>query len=142
MSMYYKLRKIKSSIEAMSGKVYADSVSSGTITTAEIGQLVEDNSTAKYADVMAVLREMAYQFRICFGFGMGVTVDGLGSFIPQAASKCVDSIEEFNASTDMRKVKVRFIEQYSMAKDSEGKSYKIPSLTSGIKLREAPQVSQ
>jgi len=137
--LYYKFFQVKSSIEAMSGKWYARTIKTGDITTEELADHIQANCTVKYSDVIAVLRELFETMQEKMQEGYSVHLDNIGYFRISCSSKVVDSVDEFNQSTDMRSPRVVFVPESSKTKDSEGKYHKVVALTHGVKLRELPK---
>jgi len=140
--LYYKFFQVKSSIEAMSGKYYACTIKSGDISTEQLAEHIQANCTVKYSDVLAVLRELFETMKEKLQEGYSVHLDNIGYFRIAVSSKLVDSIDEFNQSTDMRAPRVIFTPESTKTKDSEGKYRKTVALTSGVKVRELPKATE
>jgi predicted histone-like DNA-binding protein len=80
MPVLYKLRQDNRKNSANKGKWYARSLNIYTMKTEDIADLIQNNCTAKYSDVVAVLREFKEVLTNALADSKAVHVDGLGTF--------------------------------------------------------------
>ena len=62
------------------GKYYLKPVVSGETSTEELAEIIQRNCTAKYSDVLAVLKELSEVMTDQLGAGMRIRLNGLGTF--------------------------------------------------------------
>lgn len=111
---YY--RKAKKKINGQV-KYYPQSVTTGKpITTKKVAERLAKISTVSYADVMAVLGELAGVMADYMALGKTVKLDGLGTFYYTitASGNGVDTPDEVNANL-ITGVRVRFIPEATRA---------------------------
>jgi len=56
--LYYKFSQIKGNFQSLMGKWFARTITNGTLETADVARLIQNNCTVKYSDVIAVLKEL------------------------------------------------------------------------------------
>ena len=74
----------------------------------DIAELIQRNSTAKKSDAYAVLVEMVEVISDALKASKRVHVDGFGTFKIGISSRGADSVEDFNASENIRGCRVLF----------------------------------
>jgi len=137
--LYYKFHQIKGNFQSLMGKWFARTITNGTLETEEVAQLIQNNCTVKYSDVLAVLKELQEVLTDKLQEGYSVHLENIGYFKISASSKVVDSLEEFNQTSDMRSPRVIFTPESTRVKNSDGKYHKVTALTYGVTLREMPK---
>ena len=80
MSVFYKLYQDNRDTSTHKGMWYARAKSLDTVSLNEIAQRIQDNSTAKKSDALAVLTEMVEVIRDYLQKSYRVKIDGLGAF--------------------------------------------------------------
>ena len=89
-------------------KWYAKPVYTETIGLMDIAELIQRNSTAKKSDAYAVLVEMVEVISDALKASKRVHIDGFGTFKIGISSRGADSVEDFNASENIRGCRVLF----------------------------------
>ncbi len=79
MAVLYKLYQDNRDTSTHKGEWYARAKTLDTVTLNEIAQRIQDNTTAKKADALAVLTEMVEVVRDYLQKSYRVKIDGLGS---------------------------------------------------------------
>ena len=79
MAVLYKLYQDNRDTSSHKGEWYARAKTLDTVTLNEIAQRIQDNTTAKKADALAVLTEMVEVVRDYLQKSYRVKIDGLGS---------------------------------------------------------------
>lgn len=95
MAVRYKLYQEMRSTSKNRGKWYGRAVINGIVGLDEISQEIQDNTTAKQADVYAVLKELVNVMRHHLRNGDKVVLDDFGSFKVGLRTKPADSVEDF-----------------------------------------------
>ena len=113
------------------GKWYAKAQMTGTVTTEDLARLIEENCTAKEADVLAVISELVRVMTTALQNPQRVVLRGLGAFKLSVSSKGAEKPEDFSVSKNIKGVRVLF--QPETHRDQSGSVSK--KLVTGVKLR-------
>ena len=109
MAHLYKLQQnMNENMEKCYQKWYAKPVYTETISLTDIAELIQRNSTAKKSDAYAVLVEMVEVVSDALKSSKRVHIDGFGTFKIGISSRGADSVEDFNASENIRGCRVLF----------------------------------
>ena len=134
MSVYYVIHKNTNSKVGKQGKFYAKAKTMTTITTKQLCEIVERNTTAKAADVRAVLTELVETVTLHVQRGERVCIDGLGWFKLSVQSKPADTRKLFNAREHIKGVRVIYSNERTT--DASGRS--VYELLDGVTAQELP----
>lgn len=108
MSVKYKLYQDKREASATYGKWYGRAVVSDVADLETISKEIEENTSAKQADVYAVLRELVNVMARHMRNGDRVVLNGFGSFKVGLKTKPAVSAEKFNAATNIVGTRINF----------------------------------
>lgn len=108
MSVKYKLYQESRKNAKNKGKWYARAVVSDVADLESISKEIEENTTAKQADVYAVLRELVNVMARHMRNGDRVVLDGFGSFKVGLKTKPADSAEKFNVAKNIVGTRINF----------------------------------
>jgi predicted histone-like DNA-binding protein len=109
MAHLYKLQQnMNENMQKCYQKWYAKPVYTETISLTDIAELIQRNSTAKKSDAYAVLVEMVEVVSDALKSSKRVHIDGFGTFKIGISSRGADSVEDFNASENIRGCRVLF----------------------------------
>jgi len=109
MAVFYKLKTNKNVNNSTAyGKWYASAVVADVKTLDDVAEIIQRNASVKRSDVKAVLTELPEVLRDMLLNSCRVKIDGLGSFKVGVSSKGVDSVDNFNAMSDVKRVRVIF----------------------------------
>lgn len=108
MSVKYKLYQDNRKNSKTRGKFYARAVVSDVANLETISKEIEENTSAKQADVYAVLRELVYVMARHMRNGDRVVLDGFGSFKVGLKTKPAETAEKFNAAVNIVGTRVNF----------------------------------
>ena len=101
----------------------------------EIAQRIQDNTTAKKADALAVLTEMVEVVRDYLQKSYRVKIDGLGAFKMSLKTAPANSAKEFSASKNIKSMRALFQEDVTIDKNGNRKY----ALSSGASAKELPK---
>ena len=123
MSVIFKIYQDVRTKSKTKGKFYARAVVSDVADLESISKEIEENTSAKQADVYAVLRELVNVMARHMRNGDRVVLDGFGSFKVGLKTKPADSVEKFNVAknivTKQKAIQaVQPLTQISIQKDS------------------------
>lgn len=135
MAVFYKLFQDNRKDSKKKGQWYARAKMLDTIKLDEIAQRIQDNTTAKKADAMAVLTEMVEVVRDYLRQSYAVRIDGLGTFKIGLSTSAATTIKDFSVSKNVKGMRVNF--QPITKVDKNGK--RINSLTYGSTVKELPK---
>lgn len=90
------------------GKWYARAVVDDVVRLDEISHEIQENTTAKQADVYAVLKELVNVMSRHLKNGDRVVLDGFGSFKVGLRSRPADTPKDFNPATHIADVHLLF----------------------------------
>ena len=135
MSVFYKLYQDNRDTSTHKGMWYARAKSLDTVSLNEIAQRIQDNSTAKKSDALAVLTEMVEVIRDYLQKSYRVKIDGLGAFKMSLSTSPAPSAREFTAAGNVKGVRVIFSEETKVDKNG----YRIRALSNGTKVTELPK---
>jgi len=143
MSVMYKFEKVTLPTSPKKGYYYAKAVRNTTLTTAEIAETIQENCTVKESDILAVLSELKSVMHRELLAGNAVELDGIGTFSLSLRSASVASVADFNASTDIRGVRIAFsperrkvgTREVSSASGTSTKAVYSYPLTEGVKYK-------
>ncbi|WP_028897818.1 HU family DNA-binding protein [Prevotella sp. HUN102] len=108
MSVKYKLYQDNRKSSKTRGKFYARAVVSDVADLETISKEIEENTSAKQADVYAVLRELVNVMARHMRNGDRVVLDGFGSFKVGLKTKPAETAEKFNAAVNIVGTRVNF----------------------------------
>ena len=109
MAHLYKLQQnMNENMTKCYQKWYAKPVYTETVSLTDIAELIQRNSTAKKSDAYAVLVEMVEVVSDALKASKRVHIDGFGTFKIGISSRGADSVEDFNASENIRGCRVLF----------------------------------
>ena len=135
MAVLYKLYQDNRDTSAHKGEWYARAKTLDTVTLNEIAQRIQDNTTAKKADALAVLTEMVEVVRDYLQKSYRVKIDGLGAFKMSLRTSPAPTAKEFSASKNIKSMRALFQEDVSIDKNGK-RNY---SLSSGASAKELPK---
>ena len=138
MSIFYRLSQNNMDGSKMFGKWYGRAVHLSTINLAGIAEQIQANTTAKKADVMAVLTELVEVMKRELEASKRVKIDGIGTFKVTFASKGADTAKEYNPTECVKKFRIIFTPEYTTVKSAEGKRRKDTPLLRNCKAQELP----
>ena len=98
MAINYKIYKNTNQKSDAYNKYFGRVVTSQTVGTEKLSELIQENVSAKESDVYAVLKELKNAIRTTFNNGNAVKIEGLGTFRPSARSQGVTDPNDFTAS--------------------------------------------
>ena len=101
MSVKFKIYQDVRTKSKTKGKFYARAVVSDVADLESISKEIEENTSAKQADVYAVLRELVNVMARHMRNGDRVVLDGFGSFKVGLKTKPADSVEKFNVAKNI-----------------------------------------
>lgn len=108
MSVKFKIYQDTRSQSKTKGKFYARAVVSDVADLESISKEIEENTSAKQADVYAVLRELVNVMARHMRNGDRVVLDGFGSFKVGLKTKPADSVEKFNVAKNIVGTRINF----------------------------------
>ena len=135
MAVLYKLYQDNRDTSTHKGEWYARAKTLDTVTLNEIAQRIQDNTTAKKADALAVLTEMVEVVRDYLQKSYRVKIDGLGSFKMSLKTSPAPTAKEFSASKNIKSMRALFQEDVTV--DKNGMHHR--SLSSGATAKELPK---
>ena len=135
MAVLYKLYQDNRDTSTHKGEWYARAKTLDTVTLNEIAQRIQDNTTAKKADALAVLTEMVEVVRDYLQKSYRVKIDGLGSFKMSLKTSPAPTAKEFSASKNIKSMRALFQEDVTV--DKNGMRQR--SLSSGATAKELPK---
>ena len=135
MAVLYKLYQDNRDNSKHKGEWYARAKTLDTVTLNEIAQRIQDNTTAKKADALAVLTEMVEVVRDYLQKSYRVKIDGLGAFKMSLRTSPASTAKEFSASKNIKSMRALFQEDVSIDKNGK-RNY---SLSSGASAKELPK---
>ena len=138
MSIFYRLSQNNMDGSKMFGKWYGRAVHLNTVDLDNIAQQIQANTTAKMADVKAVLTELVEVMQRELQNSNRVRLDGIGTFKVTFASKGADSAKEYNPTECVKKFRIIFTPEYTTVKSAEGKRRKDTPLLRNCKAQELP----
>lgn len=109
MAVEIRLEQSKFKDKKGAGKWYARTVSTGVVTTEELADAIQENTSFSRGDVrglvIALVDEISYRLRE----GETVALEGLGRFHLTVESEPVDNPEDFDIRRHVKNVKCRFV---------------------------------
>ena len=135
MAVLYKLYQDNRDTSTHKGEWYARAKTLDTVTLNEIAQRIQDYTTAKKADALAVLTEMVEVVRDYLQKSYRVKIDGLGSFKMSLKTSPAPTAKEFSASKNIKSMRALFQEDVTV--DKNGMRHR--SLSSGATAKELPK---
>ena len=135
MAVFYKLIQDNRVNSTHRGLWYGRAKMLDVIGLDEIAQRIQDNTTAKKADAMAVLTEMVEVVKDFLQKSYSVRIDGLGTFKMGLRTSPAPSAKEFSAAQNVKGMRVNF--QPIVKVDKNGN--RVNQLTTGASARELPK---
>ena len=118
------------------GKFYARAAHRETINTKDLAEVMQNNSTVKRSDIVAVLTELSEVLRQELQRSNKVHIDGIGTFKIALRSTGAVEASEFSVSKNVTGSKVNFSPAYTVDSATGARSR---SLLSGMKVTETPK---
>lgn len=118
---------------AFNGKWYARAVHEGTVTTDELADIMQNNSTVKRSDILAVISELVEVMRMQLQNSMRVKLDRFGTFKLGISTSPADTAKEFTSTGNVKGMHVLF--QPELKIDAKGN--RSQSFIAGAKVQEA-----
>ena len=138
MSIFYRLHQNNMDGSKMFGKWYGRAVHLNTVDLADIAKQIQANTTAKEADVKAVLTELVTVMQRELQASNRVRIDGIGTFKVTFASKGADTADEWSSLDCVKKFRINFMPEYTTVKAGDGKRRKDTPLLRNCKAKELP----
>ena len=111
MAIQYRLLQNKIKGSKNYRKYYAHTVKQGVVSLEDIEKMIEQNCTARAADVRLVLRELYESIKFCMQMGHTVDLRELGKFSISVKSTCVDDPKEFRRDQHITGFKCNYTPQ-------------------------------
>lgn len=108
MSVKFKINQDTRSQSKTKGKFYARAVVCDVADLESISKEIEENTSAKQADVYAVLRELVNVMARQMRNGDRVVLGGFGSFKVGLKTKPADSVDKFNVAKNIVGTRINF----------------------------------
>ncbi|MDY6206503.1 MAG: HU family DNA-binding protein [Prevotella sp.] len=108
MAVKYRLYQEQRKTSPNKGKWYARAVVDDVVRLDEISREIQENTTAKQADVYAVLSELVNSMSRHLKNGDRVVLDGFGSFKVGLSSAAAETPKDFNPATHIRGIRLNF----------------------------------
>lgn len=108
MAVKYKLYQEKRETSPNYGKWYARALISDVVGLEEISQEIQDNTTAKQADVYAVLKELVNVMGRHLKNGDKVVLDGFGSFKVGLKTTAAITAKDFTPAKNITGARLNF----------------------------------
>ena len=115
------------------GKFYARAAHRETINTNDLAEVMQNNSTVKRSDIVAVLTELSEVLRQELQRSNKVHIDGIGTFKVGIRSKGAKTAKEFNATDNIVGSRILFMPETTI--DANGN--RVKALLAGLKVKEA-----
>ena len=115
------------------GKFYARAAHRETINTKDLAEVMQNNSTVKRSDIVAVLTELSEVLRQELQRSNKVHIDGIGTFKVGIHSKSAKTAKEFNATDNIVGSRILFMPETTI--DANGN--RVKALLAGLKVKEA-----
>lgn len=115
------------------GKFYARAAHRETVGTKELAEVMQNNSTVKRSDIVAVLTELSEVMRQELHRSNKVRIDGIGTFKVGIHSKGAKTAKEFNATDNIVGSHILFMPETTI--DANGN--RVKALLAGLKVKEA-----
>lgn len=115
------------------GKFYARASHRETINTKDLAEVMQNNSTVKRSDIVAVLTELSEVLRQELQRSNKVHIDGIGTFKVGIHSKGAKTAKEFNATDNIVGSRILFMPETTI--DANGN--RVKALLAGLKVKEA-----
>lgn len=108
MAVKYRLFQEQRKTSPNKGKWYARAVINDVVALEEISQEIQDNTTAKQADVYAVLKELVNVMGRHLRNGDKVVLDGFGSFKVGLRTTAAATAKEFSPAKNITGARLNF----------------------------------
>ena len=115
------------------GKFYARAAHRETINTKDLAEVMQNNSTVKRSDIVAVLTELSEVLRQELQRSNKVHIDGIGTFKVGIHSKGAKTAKEFNPTDNIVGSRILFMPETTI--DANGN--RVKALLAGLKVKEA-----
>lgn len=132
MSVNYQLKKSNRN-DNTKGKWYARAVHTGVVTIDDLADVMQNNSTVKRSDILAVISELVEVMNNYLRESKVVKLDRLGSFKLSFSSEGVEKASDWNVSKHVKGMHVLFTPERK--KDSSNGKY-VRAFLSDVKLKE------
>ncbi len=128
MAIKVRLEKSKFKEANRAGKWYARTVNMGDVTTEELAERIQRNSTFTKADVQGLVVALVDEMRQQLQMGKTVVLDGVGRFRLSVESEAVADKDDFHLGRNVKAVRCAFV---PAGKRSQG-GKKEDSLAEGV----------
>lgn len=135
MSVLYRLYQNKNEKSTAKGLWYAKAISTGTVTTDDLANIMQSNSTVKASDIKAVLAELVEIMGQKLRDSHRVKIDGLGSFKITLHSGASDTAKSFSANKNIKKARVLFTPETHYNEEKK----RVKLLAQGATVKELPK---
>ena len=131
----YKLYQWPNSKSKFYLQWYGKSVVNAVVTTEQIADRIQRNSTLRKSDIIAVLSELSEVIHDELVVGNRVILDGIGSFKPGFTSSSAETAKEWSASSNITGTHVIFRPE---TEDiiTRGSRSRVPKMLMGITFEE------
>ncbi len=124
-AMHYVVYQNTTNNEKTRGKFYARPLVTNTLSLKGFARHIHDHSgTFKTSTLKGVLEEMVECLIEMVSQGVGVKLDGLGTFYPTFECTGADSADEFDINQNLKGVHMRFKPERTKDEDITSRSFK------------------
>lgn len=108
MSVFYKLYQDNRNNSSKKGQWYARAVTTDTVTTDDLADIMQNNCTVKRSDILAVISELVETMKTEMQNSRRVKLDRFGTFKIGLSSKPSPTVKDFNAAKNIHNLHVLF----------------------------------
>ncbi|MBR1484564.1 MAG: HU family DNA-binding protein [Prevotella sp.] len=109
MSIFIRLRKDKMGAQAKHHKYYAHTVTTGDVTTEELAEKLQQNTTFSRGEVRGLIDDLVREMKWQLSNGHVVCLDGFGRFRLSVESEGAETPADFDIQHDIKRVKCKFL---------------------------------
>lgn len=135
MSVFYKLYQDNRMNSSKKGQWYARAVTTDTVTTDDLADIMQNNCTVKRADILAVISELVETMKTELQNSRRVKLDRFGTFKIGLSSKASPTVKDFNTATHVRSLHVLFQPELKIDKNRK----RTKQFLTGCKVQELPK---
>lgn len=135
MAVFYKLYQDNRNNSSKKGHWYARAVTTDTVNTDDLADIMQSNCTVKRSDILAVISELVETMKTELQNSRRVKLDRFGTFKIGLSSKPSPTVKDFNATNNVRSLHVLF--QPELRIDKNRKRNK--QFLTGCKVQELPK---
>lgn len=129
-----KIQNNNRKMEKAYGKYYGHAVIIDEVGIEELASEIQENCTAKRADVLAVLSELGPTVTKMIQKSLKVRIPYLGTFKMSVKSEGVEKPEDYDVRQHIRSVRVLFRPEYTIEQ-----GHAVKEMTRGVKIAELPK---